>query len=102
MELTIREAATLTGRKARTLRAQLARGELSGVKRDGVWRIQRRSLPLTDKQRRDLQAKADNVRRLVEDVLASRTTTTSADRQRPLADLDVSRNPNGVLSRSPG
>ncbi len=51
MDLSVREAALLTGRSPRTLRAQLARGEMPGVKRNGRWVLDRRNLPLTDDQR---------------------------------------------------
>ena len=79
MELSVREAATLMGRSPRTVRAQLARGELPGVKRGGRWRVQRRHLPLTEDQRRALQTKADGIRQLVDDALPGRTATTSTD-----------------------
>ena len=91
MELSVREAALLTGRSARTLRAQLARGEVPGVKRNGRWVLERRSLPLTDDQRRRLERKADGIRRQVERVLPSRTATTLGDSRRSLADLEVFR-----------
>ena len=51
MELTVREAAALMGRSARPVRAQVARGELPGVKRGGRWLIPRKALPLTEAQR---------------------------------------------------
>lgn len=57
MDLTLREAATLLGRRPRTVRAQLARGELKGRKRDGKWLIRRADLPLTEAQRRSLTRK---------------------------------------------
>lgn len=58
MELSVREAAVLTGRPPRTLRAQLARGEMPGVKRNGRWVVDRRHLPLTEDQRRRLEHKS--------------------------------------------
>ncbi len=57
MDLSLREAATLLGRRPRTVRAQLARGELKGRKRDGKWLIRRADLPLTEAQRRTLTRK---------------------------------------------
>ena len=51
MELTITEAATLLGRSPRTVRAQVARGELPGFKRGGQWVIRREALPLSEAQR---------------------------------------------------
>lgn len=77
MELNVREAATLMGRSPRTVRAQLARGDLPGVKRQGQWRLQRRHLPLTEDQRRALQARAEGIRQLVEEALPGRTAATS-------------------------
>ena len=91
MELTVREAAVLTGCNPRTLRARLARGEMPGVKRNGRWILDRRSLPLTDDQRRRLERKSDGIRRAVDRVLPSRTAETRGDRRRSLADLDVFR-----------
>ena len=52
MELSITEAATLLGRSARTVRAQVARGELPGFKRGGQWVIRKEALPLSEAQRR--------------------------------------------------
>ncbi|MEM9291022.1 MAG: helix-turn-helix domain-containing protein [Acidobacteriota bacterium] len=91
MELSVREAATLMGRSQRTVRAQLARGELPGVKRNGRWRIQRRHLPLTEAQRQALQAKADDVRATVENALPPREARRAGDRTRSIADLDAFR-----------
>lgn len=91
MELSVREAAVLTGRPSRTLRAQLARGELPGVKRNGRWVVDRRHLPLTDDQRRRLEHKAGKIRRRVDALLPSRTAAGRGDRRRSLADLDIFR-----------
>lgn len=91
MKLSARETATVLGRKLRTVRGQLARGELPGVKRDGRWVVNRDDLPLTESQRRSLQAKAGRVRRAVEDALPSRLARARGDRSRSLADLDVFR-----------
>jgi hypothetical protein len=99
MELSVREAATLCGKSPRTLRAQLARGELPGVKRNGRWRVDRRHLPLTEAQRRALQARADGVRRLVEDALPSRTATKRGEPARSLADLDAFRVTVALMNR---
>ncbi len=98
MELTVREAAALMGRSPRTVRAQVARGALPGVKRNGRWSIPRHSLPLTETQRQRLQAKADRVREAVEDALPSRTAATSGQRQRSLADLDAFRHGAELLA----
>ncbi len=46
--LTVREAAVLLGKPARTVPAMLARGELRGVRRSSGWVIARESLPITD------------------------------------------------------
>ena len=87
MDLTVKEVATLTGRSPRTIRSALARGELPGVKRNGAWSISRHDVPLTESQRRRLQARADEVRRVVDDVLPSRLAATSERGSRSLADL---------------
>ncbi len=91
MLLTARETATLLGRNLRTVRGQLARGELPGVKENGRWVVDRNALPLTEAQRRDLQAKAGRVRRAVEDALPSRLARRHGDRWRSVADLDAFR-----------
>ncbi len=88
MELSVREAATLLGRPARTLRGQLKRGEIRGVMRDGAWRIPREHLPMTDAQRAALQGRADEARRAVEDALPSRLAVTAARTPKSLLDLD--------------
>lgn len=88
MELTVREVAALLGRSPRTVRAQVARGDIPAVKRGGQWRVARRSLPLTEAQRAALQTKADAIRQAVDDALPSRLARTAGDRRRSVADLD--------------
>lgn len=91
MEVTVREAAALTGRSARTLRAQLTSGKLKGVQREGVWYVDRADLPLTEAQRRQLHARADRIRDTVDDALPSRVAATSEHRGRSVLDLRVFR-----------
>lgn len=91
MDLSAREAATLLGRNLRTVRGQLARGDLPGTKRNGRWVVRRQDLPLTEAQRRRLQAKANRIRRTVDEALPSRSAKTPGDRSRSLADLDAFR-----------
>ncbi len=88
----------LLGRKPRTVRAQLARGELPGTKRGGTWRIDDRKLPLTEAQRRALQRKAEQVRTAVEDALPSRMAASAGQRSRSIADLDAFRRGAEVLA----
>jgi hypothetical protein len=97
MELSVREAATLMGRSPRTVRAQLARGDLPGVKRDGRWRVDRRHLPLTEAQRRALETRADDVRATVDHAVSSRLARHGGDRSRSVADLDAFRIGSEVL-----
>jgi len=91
MEISVREAATLLGRSRRTVRAQLARGDLAGRKRQGRWRVDRRHLPLTEAQHQALQRKADDVRQAVEAALPSRLSRDGGDRSRSVLDLDAFR-----------
>lgn len=91
MELSIKEVATILGRSPRTVRAQVARGELPGVKRNGRWRVERRHLPLTEAQRRELQAKADSIRQAVEQAVPSRLARSHGQRTRSIVDLDAFR-----------
>jgi excisionase family DNA binding protein len=86
MELTVREAATLLGRSPRTVRDQLVRGDLPGRKRGGRWTIAREALPLTEAQRRALQARADQIREVVEEALPSRTAARPGQRRLSVAD----------------
>lgn len=99
MELSVREAATLMGRSPRTVRAQVARGELPGVKRNGQWKIQRRHLPLTEAQHQALQDKAQTIRDAVETALPSRLARHAADRTKSILDLDAFRAGVSVLQR---
>ena len=87
MELTAREVATLLDVRVRTVRARLNRGELRGRKVRGTWRIRRDHVPLTERQRIELQRKAEVVRQAVEAALPSRMAATSGDRRRRLAPL---------------
>ncbi len=91
MRLTTREAATIMGRSRRTVRAQVARGDLPGVKRNGQWTIERRHLPLTEAQRRKLQRKASGLRRAVDEALPPRLARALGDSSRSLADLAAFR-----------
>ena len=97
MELSVREAAALLDCSPRTLRAQLQRGELPGVKRNGKWRVHRRDLRLDDDQRRRLQQKAATVRQAVEEVLPSRVAPSAGSKSRSVADLDAFRRGTEVL-----
>jgi hypothetical protein len=89
MDLSLREAATLLGRPPRTLRDQLARGDLRGSKVKGAWVIPSDALPLTERQRRALQARAAEIRAAMEDVLPSRAATERTSRRRSLADVEA-------------
>lgn len=51
----------------------------------------RHNLPLTEAQRRTLQAKADTIRQTVETALPSRMAATQGQRSRSIADLDAFR-----------
>lgn len=97
MELSVRQAATLMGRSPRTVRAQVARGELPGVKKNGQWKIERRHLPLTEAQHHALQQKAQAIRDTVETALPSRVAAHAADRTKSLLDLDAFRAGVSVL-----
>ncbi len=85
--LTIREVAVLLGRSERTVRAQVARGDLPGKKRGGRWLVPRDALPLTEAQRQALQARCDQIRTEVERALPGRLASSARDRRRSLADL---------------
>jgi len=97
MELSVREAATLMGRSPRTVRAQLARGDLPGIKKNGQWRVRRRHLPLTEAQHLALQNKAQSVRDAVEKALPSRIARSSGDRTKSIIDLEAFRSGASVL-----
>ena len=91
MELSLREAAALLGRKERTLRAQLSRGEVRGVKRDGKWVLVRAELPASEAQRARVQARADAIRRAVDEALPSRAASRASYRRRSIVDVDCFR-----------
>lgn len=99
MELTVREAAALTGRSPRTLRAQLKRGELRGQKRHGVWSVSREDLPLTERQRAVIQRRAEEIRHAVDEILPSRAALDRDRHRRSLCDLDAFRLGMGLVDR---
>lgn len=98
MDLSVREVAALLGRSPRTVRAQLARGDLPGTKRNGRWRLERRHLPLTESQHRALQSKAETIRQAVEEVLPSRLAATPGSRSRSVVDLAAFRRGAEILA----
>ena len=89
MLLTPREAATALGCSERTVRARLQSGRLRGFKKGGRWRVHRKDLPLSEDQRRALQARANTIRSTVEAALPSRTASHNGQR------------PNSLVSVSP-
>lgn len=91
MEITVTEAAALLGRSVRTVRAQVARGELPGIKRGGQWFVNKAALPLTEPQRAAMQAKADTLRGALEQALPPRLARSGGSLRRGLADLDAFR-----------
>lgn len=91
MDLTVREAAVLLGRSVRTVRDQAARGALPARRSGRGWVIASDHLPLTEAQRRALQARAGMVRDVVDQALPSRDARSSGDARRSLADLDAFR-----------
>lgn len=98
MDLSVREAAALMGRSPRTVRGQLARGDLPGRKRNGRWQVDRRHLPLNEDQRAALCGKAQRIRRAVETALPSRLAPTADHRYRSIADLDAFRRGTEILT----
>lgn len=97
MELTIREAAVLTGRNERTLRSQLVRGEIVGRKCDGRWMIDRSALPLTDSQRSALEARAAVVRDAVAEALPRSRSPEGKRPRRSALDFDAFRAGKKIL-----
>jgi hypothetical protein len=97
VDISIREAAVLLGRSQRTLRAQLARGEIAGRKQGSRWVIARHDLPLTEAQREALALRAGEIRETVERALPSRVAAKRGQRRRSLADLDTFRLGREVL-----
>ncbi len=102
MKLSVREVASVLDVSPRAVRAKLARGELAGKKQGGRWRVERGQLPLTETQRRRLQAQADQVRRVVEEALPSRMARSRGDRSRSVADIDAFRRGAEVLQEMRG
>lgn len=97
MEITLNEAAKILGRPARTLRDQVSRGAIPGSKIGGKWVLHSDKLPLTERQRRAVQARAEEIRASVEEVLPSRAATSRAQGRRSLADLEPFRKGSSVL-----
>lgn len=98
MHLTVAEAATVLGCSPRAVRARLSRGELKGVKQDGQWRIPRGDLPLSEDQHRALQARADTIRAMVEEVLPPQLAHRRGDQRRSFADLAAFRAGRSALA----
>ncbi|MBK8979838.1 MAG: helix-turn-helix domain-containing protein [Planctomycetes bacterium] len=91
MEITIREAADLTGRSARAIRDQIAAGRLPARKQGHGWRVRVEHLPLTDAQRGHARARAQQAHAIIDELSPSRGTTTRDTRRRSVADLDAFR-----------
>lgn len=84
MMLTVREAAVLLGKPARTVRAMLARGELRGVRKPQGWVIAQEALPITPARFAETAARAAQIRAEVERALPSRT---GAKKTKSVADM---------------
>lgn len=89
MDLTLREAALLLSRSERTVRAQLARGELRGRKCGRSWLLRSEDLPLTASARSDLARRAEVAHEAVEASLPDRVR--QARRRLPIAELELFR-----------
>lgn len=89
MDLTIQEAATLLGRRPRTVRAQVARGDIPGFKKGGQWWIPQANLPLTETQRAALQARAEEVRGAVESALPAAVSLAHDKKRWSVTDLEA-------------
>jgi hypothetical protein len=98
MLLSLREAALLLGRSPRTLRAQVARGEVKGVKQNNRWMIARAALPMSDSRLAEVQRRAEQVRAEVEAALPSRT---GARKPRSIEDFAPFRVVREVLASLP-
>lgn len=98
MKLTVREAATILGRSARTLRGQITRGEVTAVKKGSRWLLDSAVLPMTEAQRRALQARADEVRAAVEGALPPRTARTRGQGGYSVSSLDALRAIQSLLA----
>lgn len=98
MDLSVQEAATLLGVSTRAVRARLVRGELKGRKVEGKWRVDRGSLPLTEAQRRSLQARVESLKEAMDAALPGRLARTPADRRISIADLGAFRAGLALLS----
>jgi hypothetical protein len=98
MLLSLREAAILLGRSPRTLRAQVARGEVKGVKQNNRWMIARAALPMSDSRLAEVQRRAEQVRAEVEAALPSRT---GARKPRSIEDFAPFRVVREVLASLP-
>ncbi|MEZ4472096.1 MAG: hypothetical protein R3F60_15140 [bacterium] len=72
MELDLRQAAALIGRRERTLRDQLVRGAIRGRKVGGRWVVREEDLPIDEARRQTLRGRADAVRASVETAIARR------------------------------
>lgn len=96
MLLNVADAATVLGISARAVRARLTKGQLPGRKVEGTWRVPREALPLTDGQRAALQARADEVRAVVDAALPSRGSRRDDRRHRSVVDLAAWRAAAGL------
>lgn len=85
MDLSLQDVATLLGCSPRTLRARLARGDVTGRKVGSRWLIDRDALPLTADQRRALRERVDGVRATVERAIRKRSQVHSVEDLNPFS-----------------
>ncbi|MCP3916967.1 MAG: hypothetical protein GY711_15570, partial [bacterium] len=88
----------MMGISPRTLRDRLARGDVVGAKRGGRWFVDSHRMPLTEVQRISMQARAAEIRGVVEAALPSRAAATRERKHRSVADLDVFREARNVAA----
>lgn len=100
MKLTVKEAAAVLSRSERTVRAQLARGELFGSKVNGAWIIDSAELPLTEAQRERTLDRVARAHGLVERALPKRARRVLRDGGRSMRDFDPFRVAVELLSEA--
>lgn len=87
MQVSLREAATLLRRPVRTLRGQIARGEIRATKVQGRWQVDVADLPMTEDRQQRFEDRVQHIEAAVDAAIPAQLRTARQKPHRSVVDL---------------